>query len=189
MLSLQPLALDLFSGTGHSLDAFTYAGWRVLRVELNPRLPAEEHADIAEWHYNGAWPFFLWASPPCTDYSKCDQPGLFPGHVPDLTLARATRRVLDDVRPLAWAVENVRGARPFFEPLFGRPAVHYGSRYVWSNVPAGMWPKLPPQWKGASPHRWVRGVTHHVRSPRKRSEIPLAISSATHLAVTTYLDG
>jgi hypothetical protein len=83
------------------------------------------------------------------------------------------KRIIEEAKPRYWVIENVRGARPFFEPWLGKPRKIVGSRYLWGDFPIFDTPKvygksrLPPSEDRAA----------------KRSEIPKGISLALALAI------
>ena len=63
--------LELFSGTGSVGRAFEAQGWEVISLDINPG--ATITSDILDWDYKTFEPGsfdFIWASPPCTEYSK-----------------------------------------------------------------------------------------------------------------------
>ena len=67
-----PLLLELFSGTGSIGRAFRDQSWEVFAVDLDPKAAADLHIDILD-----ITPAMLpaqidciWASPPCTHYSR-----------------------------------------------------------------------------------------------------------------------
>lgn len=80
------------------------------------------------------------ASPPCTDFSRRDQPWTRARQLapPSLALANACFRIAHQAGvPLV--LENVRGAQPWL----GRARAHLGPVYLWGNgVPA----LLPMSW-------------------------------------------
>ena len=63
--------LELFSGTGSVGKCCKELGWDVVSVDL--LLPADHQVDIMEFNYK-QYPkdhfSIIWASPPCTNYSK-----------------------------------------------------------------------------------------------------------------------
>ncbi len=63
--------LELFSGTGSVSKVCDKLGWKSISVDL--LLPADHQVDIMEFDYK-QYPkdyfYIVWASPPCTNYSK-----------------------------------------------------------------------------------------------------------------------
>jgi len=71
--------LELFSGTGSVGTVFKEYGWEV--VSLDRDMPADISCDIMDWDYrNSPYPLkhfdVIWASPPCTEYSKAKTRGV-----------------------------------------------------------------------------------------------------------------
>ena len=68
-----PRLLELFSGTGSIGIAFTDLDWEVVSLDLDPQCNPSIVADILEWDYTeyapGHWDV-IWASVPCTEYSR-----------------------------------------------------------------------------------------------------------------------
>lgn len=116
-----PLMLDLFSGTGQASEPFRAAGWEVVRVEIDPSFEAEVHADVAHWSWSGAKPRLIWASPPCTEFSRESMPWCRTGKPPSLDLVAAAVRIIRECDPDFWVIENVKGATRYLTPFLGRP--------------------------------------------------------------------
>ncbi len=117
------LMLDLFAGTGGASAPFAAAGWEVVRVELNPAFPAEYHADIREWSWHGRMPDLVWASPPCTEFSRLSMPWTRARRPPEpsMDLIDATERIIRECVPISWVIENVKGASRYLRPRYGEP--------------------------------------------------------------------
>lgn len=88
---VEPVAVDLFAGTGSSTEALVDAGWHVVTVERDERHEATLHADVLDLHVDqileltdGIRPAFVWGSPPCPTYSV----GAFRFHYDATTLCR-----------------------------------------------------------------------------------------------------
>ena len=175
------LMLDLCCGLGGASKAMKERGWDVITVDIVPEFNPSIVADLRTFHYSGPRPDLVWASPPCTEFSKYSMPESWACNrggkkEPDLSLMLAAKRVIDEVNPRWWVIENVRGAVEFFEPHLGRVRKRSGSRYLWGEFPPfdcspgyGKW-RLPP-----SPDRAA-----------KRSEIPRQLSLALCQAVELW---
>ena len=77
--------LELFSGTGSVGRAFEALGWEVMSLDIMPG--ASITSNIMDWDFKNAenvnYYDFIWASPPCTQYST----------------ARTTAKTLGILRP------------------------------------------------------------------------------------------
>ena len=143
--------IDLFSGLGGASEAFLKNGWDVVRIENNPVFcPGGEHYvpftycdDVLtlEIDDNAKGVEFLWASPPCYEFSTAynsirstrARQGL--DHQPDMTLINRTIELIDLIKPRYWAIENVVGASKYFQPLLGKHRLLVGSAMLWGNFP------------------------------------------------------
>ena len=100
--------LELFSGTGSVGRAFEALGWDVISLDINPG--ATITSNILDWDYKiydpGAFDF-IWASPPCTEYSiartTARTPRDFVGA--DAIVSRALE-IIEYFGPLLWLMEN-----------------------------------------------------------------------------------
>ena len=100
--------LELCAGTGSVGEGFGEHGGEV--VSLYRDRPADLQCDIMDWdYYAGAYPpgffDFIWASPPCTEYSIAKTVGVRKMEDADAVV----QRTLDIIRyfsPLSWAMEN-----------------------------------------------------------------------------------
>lgn len=59
--------------------------------------------------------------------------GKFPP--PSLDLATAARRIIGEVNPVWWCVENVCGAVKWLTPLLGCEPRKYGQAFLWGTFP------------------------------------------------------
>ena len=153
-------------------------GWKVIAVEIDPQFHPDICMDVSEYHYNGPTPDLVWASPPCQEFSKSDLPLSWACNknyppAPDVKLMLQAKRVIEESVPRYWVIENVRGARPFFEPWIGKPRKNVGSRYLWGEFPIFDTPPVH--------NKWRRPATKDRAA--KRSEIPAGISLALALAI------
>ena len=123
----------------------------ITTVDIDPATFPSLVADITKWtQENLPWPpgYFdiIWASPPCTEYSRAKTVGVRNLGAAD-RIVDAVMRIIEHLKPRAWFIENPRGMlrdRPMMAAL-----VHlrhtctycrYGAPYqketdIWSNVP------------------------------------------------------
>ena len=128
--------LDLFSGLGGFSQAFRDRGHEVVTVDIEAGFRPSIRADIRHLPIKSSARFdVILASPPCDEFAKASMPWLRKDAKPDITLLKATIRVIHELRPRFWVIENVRGAIPFFHPVLGRYRQRCGSRYLWGNFP------------------------------------------------------
>lgn len=130
---MEPLAVDLFAGTGSATAAFRAHGWRVLTIDRDARHRPDVVADVRSLPVNlgpdvGRPVDVLWMSPPCTEFSTAN-----PGHPlrPSLELVFAALGAVRAMRPRFWVLENVVGAIP----LLGIPAQKIGPFCLWGYFP------------------------------------------------------
>ena len=149
---MKPLAIDLFTGLHGWAEGLVAEGWRVVGFDLEdmcaqfsvsrPRDVQLVIQDVLTLHgsqFKDA--ALIVASPPCQAYSYRAMPwkrakALPP---PDNTLFEACFRIQREASEAAGhhiplVVENVKGAQPWV----GRARWHYGSFYLWGDVPALM---------------------------------------------------
>jgi hypothetical protein len=62
--------LDLFAGLGGASEAMRGRGWDVVTVDADPRFGCTVTADLSGWSWAGKRPDLIWASPPCTEFSR-----------------------------------------------------------------------------------------------------------------------
>ena len=101
------IMLELFSGTGSVGKVASAMGWEV--ISLDRDLAANIQTDIMEWDYK-AYPsgyfHFIWASPPCTEYSRAKTVGIRKLDDAD-TIVKKTWEIIDYFNPpLGYFLEN-----------------------------------------------------------------------------------
>lgn len=139
-----PLCIDLYCGLGGWADGFIAEGYRVVGFDIEPwtypgQLVIQDVLTLHGQQFKNA--AVIVASPPCQAYSYRAMPwkrakALPP---PDNTLFEACFRIQREAceaagRHIPMIVENVRGAQKWV----GRAQWHYGSYYLWGDVPALM---------------------------------------------------
>jgi len=147
-----PLAVDLFCGRGGWTKGLLAAGFRVIGIDVEPQpdYPGEfVRADIRQLdgkQYLGA--VVVVASPPCTGFSSLNflnkhLRGVRPRPM-DFELVAHGLRVIGEIAPRFWAVENVAGAIAWFEPMLGRPTATTRPFYLWGSFPPFLLPTSAP---------------------------------------------
>lgn len=130
------LILDLFAGLGGASQAMRDRGWEVVTVDNDPRFGCTQTADLGAWSWSGPRPDLVWASPPCTEFSRESMPWCRTGEAPSLYLVKASIRIVAECDPTWWVLENVRGACRPLRPLLGKPRASYGPFFLWGQFPA-----------------------------------------------------
>ena len=98
--------LELFSGTGSVGDVARSRGWEV--VSLDRDMPADIQQDILDWDYSQWQPssfHFIWASPPCTEYSIAKTLGVRDIEGSNKVVQR-TLDIIQHLKPQFYCVEN-----------------------------------------------------------------------------------
>jgi hypothetical protein len=147
---MKPTALDLCCGKGGWTRGLLATGWDVIGVDIEQWEGYPKEADFVLMDVKQLlenikvakqlgtnWEIKLVvASPPCQEFSyrsfpfkRCRE--LAATVPPDTSIWEACERIARECKaPLV--LENVRGAQKYM----GRAAAHYGSFYLWGDVPA-----------------------------------------------------
>lgn len=164
--------LDLCSGLGGASQPMKDRGWDVIRVDNDKRFNPEFFADVRSFTWEGNTPDFIWASPPCTEFSRESMPWCRTGNPPDMSIVMACKKLIDEIKPRYWVIENVRGAVKWFEPILGKPTYVCNPYYLWGNFPD-------------ISHVRVKSKKERLSSTRsaERGLIPYEIGSALECAI------
>ncbi|MDA2938484.1 DNA cytosine methyltransferase [Acidobacteria bacterium AH-259-A15] len=168
---MKKLALDMYSGTGGATQAFRgRRDWKVVTVDLDDRRPPDVVADCRRLPIAGRVDF-LWASPPCTEFSDANPENRH--RMPSLEHIFAVLDAIRRLHPRFWIMENVRGAIPFL----GIPIQKIGPWCLW-----GYFPPIKVTVELTSFRKMK------FRQPAQRAAIPAEFSEAVYQAVELYWD-
>lgn len=147
---MKPAALDLFKGLGGATRGLKAAGFFVIGIDNEDYSTMEGYvapdafiqADIQEVakdvrkYLPALQVDFVWASPPCQEFSVSSQPfkrsreKYTKENPPDRSLWDAAVSIAEQLKAIL-VLENVRGA----EKWMGKAAWRYGSYYFWGQNP------------------------------------------------------
>lgn len=176
---VRPVAIDLCCGLGGWTKGFLAEGYRVIGFDVEPfptypgELVLQDIRTLDGRQLRSLNPAVIVASPPCQAYSYRAMPwkrarALPP---PDNLIWEAVFRIAREAGcPIV--VENVKGAQKWV----GRAAWHYGSFYLWGDVPALMPPVL--QLRSVSKNSGTQGgtwfnIAHGKRIPGDNAGSPV----------------
>ena len=189
-----PIAIDLCCGLGGWTAGLLAEGYRVIGFDIaRPKtFPAgalfvqQDVTTIDGARWRGLVSLVV-ASPPCTEFSQVWRYSKtrVPEPARGMVLVRECFRIARE-SGAPFVLENVQGARPFFEPEFGPPTWKAGSFYFWGAVPVlrphgrfvkGVWNTNPHINRRGDVIAKRRGIAY-VRGSAERARIPLEIARA-----------
>ena len=147
-----PLLLELFSGTGSVGKVAKEFGYEV--ISLDKDMEATIKMDIMSWEYKLAPPKtfdVIWASPPCTEYSRAKTCGVRQIESAN-EIVKRTLEIINYFNPKYWIIENPQTGLLKIQPfMMGIPFkdidyCKYGMPYrkrtrLWNNV--DLWSPRP----------------------------------------------
>jgi len=191
-MQVKPMMLDLFAGFGGQSQAFLNAGWDVLRIDNNPllkdvdRMILMDVVDCQPFNLCGYPIQYVHASPPCYEFSLARnaprslaihaawQEGIKCTYEPTqgIELVKQAKRIIDELKPRHWSIENVKGSIKFLRPILGEPRLIVGAWVYWGNFPLFDPSTLEIPTKASQDRRWSPLRANH------RAHIPLCVSEA-----------
>ena len=147
-------------------------GWEVTTLDIDSDFNPDIVADIREYTYMGPVPHLMWFSPPCLEFSRSSLPWIRSQQPPDLSIVLACKRIVDQVKPQYWVIENVKGAVRWFRDILGPPRFVINPYYLWGYFP------IPPR-------IMIRNKPKQSFTSARRAEramIPYALSHAITIA-------
>lgn len=192
-------ALDLFCGLGGWSDGLAMEGFNVLGVEIEPKI-AELYkheviiADVRDLNGKLFQGYDLVVgSPPCRDFSAL-APLSFRWKKPldvknGLSMVIAFFRVIHEVQPKYWLMENVKGLVPHLtiKPRCYPKLAPNMKRVFWGNFPPFLIPEDANHEcgrKAPDRHKWIEDK---VLASWHRAKIPLPVARALGRAVKQKL--
>jgi hypothetical protein len=176
--------LKVFSGCtefGSEVQAFKDRGHDVITLGCGGDVNIKKDIrDVHFYHAEGYYDFMTF-HPPCTEFSKANwRAGKCKDRKPDMSIVEACFRIVKEVKPTFWMIENPQGCLRYF---IGRPqyCIKYGDYGHYCQKPTDLWGVLP----------WFRSYRENIvipgehnntahskgpRDPAKRALIPYELS-------------
>jgi len=146
-----PSLLDLCCGLGGWSIGFYRAGFDCTGVDvLDIGYPYRLiQADVRSWSPSAGGFDVVTASPPCTEFSSLTRLAIARGQrgardIPaGIAVVKGCIRIIDEVKPRFWILENVHGSEEYIVPLLGKPKLKRGPWRLWGEFPPFLLPENP----------------------------------------------
>lgn len=164
----RPFMIDLCAGLGGASQAMKERGWHVITLDSDSSFNTDIVADVRAWSWQGERPDLVWGSPPCDEFAREFMPWSKTGRVPDVSIVKACKRIIQETNPRYWIIENVQGAVKYFKPILGDPATIFKPFFFW-----GYFPDL-----GDLKFEYRKKESYSSKRKAERAKIPYEISLA-----------
>jgi len=163
--------LDLCAGLKGASDPMKEIGFEVITLDYDPAFNCTYTADVRDWHYPAKLPKpdIVWASPPCEEFSREFMPWCKTGVAPDMSIVLACKRLIEEIKPKFWIIENTAGAVSWFRPYLGSYRMTVGPFHLWGFFP----PPIKVDQRG-----WHKKSSMGSKDASKRAIIPKSLSLA-----------
>jgi hypothetical protein len=152
-----PTLLDLCCGLGGWSIGFYRAGFDCTGIDILDlaypyRLLLE---DVRTFHTDKKYDVVV-ASPPCTEFSSLTRLAIARGQrgprdiAAGVGLVNGCLRIIEEVNPKFWILENVAGSEEHIVPLLGKPKLKRGPWRLWGYFPPFLLPENPETMKKTS---------------------------------------
>jgi hypothetical protein len=202
--------LDLFAGLEGWSEPWREMGHDVFSVDIDPRFDVDLHADILELHpLDLPWqPDVILASPPCETFSMMSVGKYWTqGNAPKndkaalhYKLVDKTLRLVEDLAPRAWLIENPRAKLRVMPLMLALPRrtvwyCQYGLPVakptdLWGTVPG--WTPRPECANGrpdhiAAPRGSRTGTQGKYNDPALRAKVPYHLSEEVMMCASQWI--
>jgi len=161
--------LDLCCGLGGWSIGFYRAGFDCTGVDiLDIGYPYKLlNIDLKDYHTSELFDVVT-ASPPCTEFSTLTRLAVSRKQrkpadpTKGLELVKESIRIIREVNPKFWVLENVYGSLPYIKPLLGPPTIIIKPWYLWGKLPSFLFSQSNMPSKTDFPIGSVRTKAHDV---------------------------